>query len=110
MKVFTERWLVALVIVASTVTAVSNILAESAPTLLNFQGRLTNSIGAPVTSSQSVRFSIIQGGTASESPSTGTVVYQEDATVSPDANGVFVHVSPGEERIPWPSLEFPVSG
>ena len=67
-------------------------LAENAPLLLNFQGRLTNSVGTPVTVATSVRFSLIQGGTATEPVTLGTVVYQEDSTVTPDTNGVFVHV------------------
>ena len=63
--------------------------ADNAPTLLNFQGRLTNAGGAPVTAPTAVRFTMYQGGSATENPSTGTMVYQEDATVTPDGNGVF---------------------
>lgn len=66
--------------------------AQSAPTLLNFQGRLTNAVGAPVTVPTGVRFTLLRGGTAAEAVSTGTAVYQEDATVTPDGNGVFTHV------------------
>ena len=68
------------------------VLAESAPLLHNFQGRLTNSVGTPVTSSQLVTFRLIQGGTASETPTTGTVAYEEEQTITPNELGVFVHV------------------
>ncbi len=39
-----------------------------------------------------MRFTLIQGGTATEATSTGTIVYHEDATATPDNNGVFGHV------------------
>ena len=68
------------------------VFAESAPLLHNFQGRLTNSVGTPVTSSQLVTFRLIEGGTASETPTTGTVVYEEQQTITPNDTGVFVHV------------------
>lgn len=79
---------IALVLIAVT----SARALESAPTRFNFQGRLTTTAGAPVTAPQTARFSLIQGGTATAAISTGTIVYQEDATITPDSNGVFAHV------------------
>lgn len=67
-------------------------LAQSAPVLFNFQGRLTDSMGAPVTTATTVAFKVILGGTATEPLSTGAPVYEESTSITPDANGVFTHV------------------
>jgi hypothetical protein len=87
-----RKWYRILVGLTLVGCVVGTAWAVSAPVLLNFQGRLTSPAGAPVTTSQTVRVSLFQGGTATELPSTGTLVYQEDTTVSPDSNGVFTHV------------------
>jgi hypothetical protein len=86
------RWLVFLTVLAGSCFSCPLLLAQSAPTLLNFQGRLTNLAGAPVTTATSVTFKLLRGGTATEAVSTGTIVYQESASVTPDANGVFTFV------------------
>lgn len=63
-----------------------------APALLSYQGQLTNASGVPITSPTAIRFTLLWGGTANENPSTGKPVYQEDATVSPDSRGTFLHL------------------
>lgn len=64
----------------------------AAPTLLSYQGQLLGAGGAPITSPTLARFTILWGGTATENPSTGKPVYQEDVTLSPDGGGVFHHL------------------
>jgi len=66
------------------------ILAQTVPNLLNYQGRLTDAAGNPITTATTVKFSLYQGGDAT-TPGSGTLVYEEDATVTPDDNGVFDH-------------------
>ena len=66
------------------------ILAQ-VPQLLNYQGRLTDDAGIPITTATTVRFSLYQGGDAA-TPGSGTLVYEEDASVTPDDNGVFSHL------------------
>ncbi|TKJ30831.1 hypothetical protein CEE39_07825 [bacterium (candidate division B38) B3_B38] len=66
------------------------ILAQ-VPQLLNYQGRLTDDVGIPITTATTVRFSLYQGGDAA-TPGSGTLVYQEDTSVIPDDNGVFNHL------------------
>ena len=66
------------------------ILAQ-VPQLLNYQGRLTDDKGIPIITPTTVRFSLYQGGDAAIEGS-GTLCYQEDASVTPDDNGVFNHL------------------
>ena len=61
------------------------------PQLLNHQGRLTDDAGMPITTATTLRFSLYQGGDAA-TPGSGTLVYQEDASVTPDSSGVFNHL------------------
>ena len=60
------------------------------PHRLNYQGRLTDDTGSPITTTTTLRFSLYQGGDFT-TPGSGTLVYEEDATVTPDSNGVFDH-------------------
>ncbi|MDH5406260.1 MAG: hypothetical protein OEX80_06955, partial [Candidatus Aminicenantes bacterium] len=66
------------------------ILAQ-VPQLLNYQGRLTDDVGIPIITPTTVRFSLYQGGDAA-TPLSGTLCYQEEASVTPDDNGVFSHL------------------
>ncbi|MDH5715212.1 MAG: hypothetical protein OEZ30_06590, partial [Candidatus Aminicenantes bacterium] len=66
------------------------ILAQ-VPQLLNYQGRLTDDKGIPIITPTTLRFSLYQGGDAATAGS-GTLCYQEDASVTPDDNGVFSHL------------------
>jgi len=66
------------------------ILAQTVPNLLNYQGLLTDDAGNPITTTTTLRFSLYQGGDAT-TPGSGTLVYEEDASVTPDSNGVFDH-------------------
>ncbi|TKJ33922.1 hypothetical protein CEE39_03300, partial [bacterium (candidate division B38) B3_B38] len=66
------------------------ILAQ-VPQLLNYQGRLTDDKGIPIITTTTVRLSLYQGGDAA-TPGSGTLCYQEDASVTPDDNGVFSHL------------------
>jgi len=65
-------------------------ILASVPNLINYQGRLTDAAGSPITTATTVRFSLYQGGSAG-TPGSGTLVYEEDASVIPDSNGVFDH-------------------
>ncbi|MBI3951801.1 MAG: hypothetical protein HY314_15235, partial [Acidobacteria bacterium] len=66
-------------------------LAQSgAPNLIQFHGRLVDPMtNQPITTPTPIRIQIIQGGTAEENPSTGRVVFSEQADVTPDDNGAF---------------------
>src|SRR5689334_16379108 len=65
------------------------------PALMNYQGRLTDANGNPLTGSQTVYFSLWQEGAATAAGNTGDVnqtrFYSEQAAVQPDNNGVFDH-------------------
>ncbi|MDH5405881.1 MAG: hypothetical protein OEX80_05025 [Candidatus Aminicenantes bacterium] len=67
------------------------VILAQVPQLLNYQGRLTDDKGIPITTATIVRFSLYQGGDAA-TPLSGTLCYQEDASVTPDDNGVFNHL------------------
>ncbi|OGR97782.1 MAG: hypothetical protein A2V88_09230 [Elusimicrobia bacterium RBG_16_66_12] len=54
------------------------------------QGYLTNAAGTPYTTAQAVQFKVYQGGIAATA-GTGTVYYEETATITPSASGVFNH-------------------
>ncbi|MBI3949581.1 MAG: hypothetical protein HY314_03905 [Acidobacteria bacterium] len=64
-------------------------LAQSgAPNLIQFHGRLVDPVTSqPITTPTQIRVQIIQGGTAEENPSTGRVVFAEQAEVTPDDAG-----------------------
>ncbi|MDH5405955.1 MAG: hypothetical protein OEX80_05400 [Candidatus Aminicenantes bacterium] len=61
------------------------------PQLLNYQGRLTDDKGIPIITTTTLMFSLHQGGDATIEGS-GTLCYREDASVTPDDNGVFSHL------------------
>ncbi|TKJ33921.1 hypothetical protein CEE39_03295 [bacterium (candidate division B38) B3_B38] len=67
------------------------VILAQVPQLLNYQGRLTDDKGIPITTATTLRFSLYQGGDAA-TPGSGTLCYQEDASVTPDDNGVFSHL------------------
>ncbi|MDH5405957.1 MAG: hypothetical protein OEX80_05410, partial [Candidatus Aminicenantes bacterium] len=69
----------------------SLIIWAQVPQLLNYQGRLTDDKGIPIITATTVRLSLYQGGDAA-TPGSGTLCYQEDASVTPDDNGVFSHL------------------
>lgn len=58
------------------------------PTLIHYQGRLTDSAGNPITTNQTLIFSLWTGGTATTANS-GTLLYKESVALTPGANGVF---------------------
>ncbi|MDH5406893.1 MAG: hypothetical protein OEX80_10185, partial [Candidatus Aminicenantes bacterium] len=60
----------------------SLLIMAQVPQLLNYQGRLTDDVGTPIITPTTLRFSLYQGGDAA-SPLSGTLVYQEDASVTP---------------------------
>ena len=69
-------------------------LSAQVPKLMDYHGKLTDAAGNPITTATMVRFSIYQGGNTSTAGS-GTLVYEEDATVTPDSNGEFSHLIGG---------------
>jgi hypothetical protein len=64
----------------------------SSPAILSYQGQLTDSVGNPITTTVTLRFTLLLNGTATENPSTGTPAYQEDVSLTPDSKGVFHHL------------------
>jgi|GEM_PF-942421 len=78
-----------LIILMLLLTTLTGLAQSGAPPLINFQGRLTNADGVAINSPTTIQIQIIQGGSATESQSSGTVVFRETATVTPDNNGVF---------------------
>jgi len=66
--------------------------AESAPTLFNFQGRLTNAAGAPVTAATAIRITLLQGGTPDREPLDRNSRVSGRHDRHSDSNGVFAHV------------------
>ncbi|MFB0519583.1 MAG: hypothetical protein ACETWC_09935, partial [Acidobacteriota bacterium] len=67
------------------------VILAQVPQLLNYQGRLTDDKGIPIITTTTLMFSLHQGGDAATAGS-GTLCYQEDASVTPDINGVFSHL------------------
>lgn len=57
--------------------------AAQAPTTMSYQGRLSGSTGAPITTATSVVFRIYAG------PSGGSAIWTETRSVAPDRNGIF---------------------
>ncbi|MCE5230997.1 hypothetical protein LLG95_15570 [bacterium] len=84
----TKTILAALMMIATTSLASAQSIP---PNLLHYQGRLTGSGGTPVTSPQTMYFSIWVGGSASTA-SSGTQKFLEHVTITPDVNGVFEHL------------------
>jgi hypothetical protein len=83
----------AMILVVLTLVGLSPAWGQvGAPTLLSYQGQLLASGGSPISTPTPVRFTILWGGTATENPSTGKPVYQEDVTLAPDGSGVFHHL------------------
>jgi len=67
-----------------TLLATSAALFAQVPSLINYQGRLTDANGAPVTGSKNFTLSIYDGETE------GSLLYSEDiAAVTLDDNGVY---------------------
>ncbi len=62
------------------------------PNLVSYQGKLVNANGTPVTNATRLRFRLYQGGDAGTFPSTGVLVYNETAVVTPEADGVFTRM------------------
>lgn len=72
--------------------AMGQVLAAGAPSLISYQGQLTDASGNPVTATSTVRFTLLWGGTDNENPSTGRPLYQEDVSITSDTKGVFHHL------------------
>lgn len=62
--------------------------AFAVQTQVMIQGYLTNGSGTPYTTAQATEFRVYQGGNASTA-GTGTLYYDELATITPSASGVF---------------------
>jgi hypothetical protein len=63
---------------------------SGAPNLIQFHGRLVDPMTSqPMTAPTQIRVQIIQGGTAEDNPTTGRVVFTEQAEVTPDDTGAF---------------------
>lgn len=60
------------------------------PGSFTYQGRLLDGSGVPVTSSTAIRIRLYRGGDANTADS-GTLIYQETVSVTPDATGIFSH-------------------
>ncbi|MFB0518109.1 MAG: hypothetical protein ACETWC_02375 [Acidobacteriota bacterium] len=64
---------------------VVTILAQ-VPQLLNYQGRLTDNAGIPISTATKLRFSLHQGGYAL-TPVSGLLVYEEEEQASLPSKG-----------------------
>lgn len=73
--------------VAITLVGITAAVAQP----VNYQGRLLDDAGVPITSSTVARFSIYEGGDDSTAGS-GTLVYSEVVTIHPDSTGIFSHL------------------
>ena len=62
--------------------------ASAIQTQVMIQGYLTNASGTPYTTAQATEFRVYQGGTAMTAGS-GTLYYDETASITPSASGVF---------------------
>lgn len=58
------------------------------PSLIHYQGRLTDSSGNPITTNQTLIFSLWSGGSAATANS-GTLLYKESMALTPGPGGVF---------------------
>ena len=61
------------------------------PHLINLEARLTDVNGNPIQTATQVEFDLYQGGSAT-SVGSGTVVYQEIATITPTSDGTFSYL------------------
>jgi hypothetical protein len=77
-------------LILAVFTLLAGATAAQPPALMHYQGRLATSSGAPITTQQTVYFSLWSGGTASGANS-GTRLYRESAQITPASNGVFEH-------------------
>jgi hypothetical protein len=84
------RWTLALAL--AWAVCIAGLPAQQAG--FNFQGRLLDSTGAPITAATVVRISLYRGGTADTADS-GTLIYRETVSVTPDGTGIFNHVVGG---------------
>ncbi len=64
--------------------------ADPPPEMMNYQGQLTDTSGMPITTPQTVFFSLWKGGDESTANS-GAELFRESATVTPNATGIFSH-------------------
>jgi hypothetical protein len=80
------------VLLLGMLPAASAVVSSEVPNVLSYQGVLTDNAGSPVTTATTIRFLLIRGGDDSTVPSTGVVVYGEDANIDPDENGIFSHL------------------
>jgi hypothetical protein len=70
-------------------------------TQVMIQGYLTNGSGTPYTTAQATEFRIYQGGNAATA-GTGTLYYDETATITPSASGVFNYpLGSGTPTVPF---------
>ena len=70
--------------------AATRAAAEPPPEMMNYQGQLTDTSGTPITTPQTVFFSLWKNGDEATADS-GTELFRESATVTPSATGVFAH-------------------
>jgi hypothetical protein len=63
-----------------------------APSLISYQGRLTEIAGGPISATTELRFRIYLGGDDVSLVSSGLRVYDETATVIPSDKGIFSHM------------------
>jgi microcystin-dependent protein len=84
---------------AVVLTAAS--MARAIQTQVMIQGFLTNPSGTPYTTAQATEFRVYQGGNATTAGS-GTLYYDETATVTPSASGVFNYpLGSGAPTVPF---------
>ena len=87
-------------LVLATIAAAAST-AFAIQTLVMIQGFLTNSSGTPYTTAQSTEFRVYQGGNATTA-GTGTLYYDETATITPSASGVFNYpLGSGTPTVPF---------
>jgi len=76
------KWLTE-IIAGLMILCPSLLLAQDVPSLINYQGRLTDGAGHPISSNVNIRVEIYTNITA------GTFLYQEDMGTLPVNNGIF---------------------
>ena len=75
--------------------------AGAVQTQIMVQGFLTNATGTPYTTAQTTEFRVYQGGNANTAGS-GTLYYDETASVTPSASGVFTYaLGSGSPTVPF---------
>ena len=84
---------------AAVVTAASTAFAIQTQVMI--QGYLTNGSGTPYITAQATEFRVFQGGNATTA-GTGTLYYDETATITPSASGVFNYpLGSGTPTVPF---------